>query len=109
MPIDESSLVTVEAAGKLLGVSSSTVWRMIRRGTLPSVRERGRRLVPTRALEKRALARQSDRIPPLLPAAPIFRLAGPGHGGGGPPGPPRQPPLLCRGRGGVRRARTGAT
>ncbi|HKA91248.1 MAG TPA: helix-turn-helix domain-containing protein [Haliangiales bacterium] len=86
MPIDESSLVTVEAAGKLLGVSSSTVWRMIRRGTLPSVRERGRRLVPTRALEKRALARQSDRIPPLLPDAPIFRLVGAGHGGGGPPG-----------------------
>jgi excisionase family DNA binding protein len=37
------SLVSVVEAGRALGVSLSTVWRLIRRGALPSVRRGGRR------------------------------------------------------------------
>jgi len=33
--------VDVREAGKVLGVSESTIWRMIRRGALPSIRRSG--------------------------------------------------------------------
>ena len=46
--------VSVDEAGQALGVSSSTVWRMIRRGDLPSVRHRGRRLVLAHGLTRGA-------------------------------------------------------
>lgn len=84
MPTDKQ-FVDVHEAGKVLGVSVSTVWRMIRRGTLPSVRRSGRRLVPRRALEK-TVRKAVDRIPPLTRDHPIFRLVGAGRGGGGTPG-----------------------
>lgn len=79
----DNQFVDVPEAGKMLGVSESTVWRMIRRGTLPSVRRGGRRLVPHWALEK-ALRDMTDQIPPLTRDHPIFRLAGAGRGGGTP-------------------------
>lgn len=78
--------VNVPEAGKVLGVSESTVWRMIRRGALPSVRRGGRRLVPRRALEKTVKEAAKDQIPPLTEEHPIFRLVGAGRGGGNAPG-----------------------
>ena len=48
LPVAESELFDVEEAGRALGVSVSTVWRMIRSGRLASVRKRGRRLIPGR-------------------------------------------------------------
>ena len=82
----DSSLVNVTEAGRILGVSDSTVWRMIRRGTLPTVRKGGRRLIPRKALERQASARQAEEIPPLRLNHPIFRLVGAGRGGGRGPG-----------------------
>jgi excisionase family DNA binding protein len=78
--------MTVKEAGRALGVSPSTVWRMIRRGDLPSVRHRGRRLVPRTALGAGARRTSEDKVPPLTVDHPIFRLVGAGHGGGQPPG-----------------------
>ena len=79
-------LMSVTTAGKALGVSDSTVWRMIRRGTLPSVRQGGRRLIPREALESRVRERQEDGVPPLRRDHPIFRLVGAGKSGGQEPG-----------------------
>ncbi|MGQ0591488.1 MAG: helix-turn-helix domain-containing protein [Gammaproteobacteria bacterium] len=81
-----SQLVGVQEAGQSLGVSVSTVWRMIRSGTLPSVRQGGRRLVPRDALESRVLRRQAEQVPPLRKDHPIFRLIGAGRSGGQEPG-----------------------
>jgi excisionase family DNA binding protein len=75
-------MMTVSEAGRALGVSLSTVWRMIRRGELPSVRRGGRRLVPTRALSGVARPRDSRNIPALDHDHPIFRLVGAGRSGG---------------------------
>ncbi|MBI2970299.1 MAG: helix-turn-helix domain-containing protein [Gammaproteobacteria bacterium] len=70
----------------MLGVSESTVWRMIRRGALPSIRRQGRRLVPRRALEKGALKMKGDKVPPFTEENAIFRLIGAGRSGGRAPG-----------------------
>ena len=77
-------MMTVEEAGRVLGVSRSTVWRLIRRGDLPSVRRGGRRLVPATAARIRR--RRTARIPAFSHDHPIFRLVGAGRGGGGTPG-----------------------
>jgi len=79
-------LVPVIEAGRVLGVSRSTVWRLIRRGDLPSVSRGGRRLVPSRALLIHARRRTTARIPAFTANHPIFRLVGAGHGGGRTPG-----------------------
>lgn len=78
--------VSVVQAGQALGVSVSTVWRMIRRGDLPSVRHRGRRLVPERSLSSRIARPRRAQVPPFTKNHPIFRLIGAGHGGGHEPG-----------------------
>jgi excisionase family DNA binding protein len=83
---DQQQFVDVPEAGRVLGVSESTVWRMIRRGTLPSVRQGGRRLILRRALKKANQKRSSDQIPPFTKDNPLFRLAGAGRGGGQAPG-----------------------
>lgn len=80
------ALVTVEEAGRSLGVSRSTVWRLIQKGDLPSVRRAGRRLVPASAIHVHGRRRQAARIPPFSGDHPIFRLVGAGRGGGTPPG-----------------------
>jgi excisionase family DNA binding protein len=82
----KQQFVDVPEAGRVLGVSESTVWRMIRRGTLPSVRRGGRRLVLRRALEKTNRKLSSDQIPPFTEDSPLFRLAGAGRSGGSTPG-----------------------
>lgn len=77
--------LSIDEAGQALGVSPSTVWRMIRRGDLPTVRERGRRLVLAEAL-RRARPKARTTVPALTPDHPIFRLVGAGRGGGRLPG-----------------------
>jgi len=79
-------LITVQEAGRALGVSRSTVWRLIQRGELPSVRRRGRRLVPATAVRTRTRRRGTTAIPVFSHDHPIFRLAGAGRGGGKTPG-----------------------
>jgi excisionase family DNA binding protein len=79
-------MVSVEEAGRALGVSRSTVWRLIQRGDLPSVRRGGRRLVPSAALHTRARRSSAATIPRFSHDHPIFRLAGAGRGGGKTPG-----------------------
>jgi excisionase family DNA binding protein len=81
-------LITVEEAGRALGVSRSTVWRLIQRGELPSIRRGGRRLVPADAARKRPRrsAASLAAVAPLTADHPIFRLVGAGRGGGNAPG-----------------------
>lgn len=79
-------LLTVEEAGRALGVSRSTVWRLIQRGALPSVRRGGRRLVQSTALRSRTRQRRTATIPQFSQDHPIFRLVGAGRGGGTKPG-----------------------
>jgi excisionase family DNA binding protein len=88
--------LSVEEAGRTLGVSVSTVWRMIRRGDLQTVRHRGRRLVLTRGLTARARTNSSKPIPPLGRDHPIFRMVGAGRGGAGRPGARDKHALLDR-------------
>ncbi len=76
------TMLTVSEAGEALGVSVSTVWRMIRRGSLPSIRKRGRRLIPRDALNAQSRTSQPEKIAPLDFSHPIFRLVGAGHSGG---------------------------
>jgi excisionase family DNA binding protein len=82
----QKQFVDVPEAGRVLGVSESTIWRMIRRGALPSIRQGGRRLVPRRALEKTSRKVSGDRIPPFTKDSPLFRLVGAGRSGGNVPG-----------------------
>jgi excisionase family DNA binding protein len=90
-------MVTVEEAGRALGVSRSTVWRLIQRGDLASVRRGGRRLVPSTAIQTRARSsRQTAKIPPFSHDHPIFRLAGAGRGGGQTPGARNKHDILDR-------------
>ena len=79
-------MMTVEEAGRALGVSRSTVWRLIQRGDLPSVRRGGRRLVPATAIRTRTRRRRTARVSAFSHDNPIFRLVGAGRGGGGMPG-----------------------
>jgi excisionase family DNA binding protein len=82
----QTTFAKVSEAGQILGVSESTVWRMIRKGVLPSVRKGGRRLIPRAALESHSIRRQQDEVPPLAKDHPIFRLVGAGRSGGIEPG-----------------------
>ena len=79
-------MITVEEAGRTLGVSRSTVWRLIQRGDLPSVRRGGRRLVPASAIHTRTRRRRTTDVPPFFHDHPMFRLVGAGRGGGRTPG-----------------------
>jgi excisionase family DNA binding protein len=79
-------MITVEEAGRSLGVSRSTVWRLIQRGDLPSVRRAGRRLVPARAIQARAPRHRASSGASFSDDHPIFRLVGAGRGGGRTPG-----------------------
>ena len=81
-----ASFLSVDEAGKALGVSVSTVWRMLRRGTLPSLRRGGRRLIPARSLVAARPSPRGEEIPPLGKDHPIFRLVGAGRSGGAAPG-----------------------
>ena len=86
MAKDIAPLITVDEAGRRLGVSVSTVWRLIRRGAVHSVRQGGRRLIPETAIFRRLRAAEARDIPPLTRDHPLFQLIGAGRGGGGAPG-----------------------
>jgi len=78
-------LITVHEAGRVLGVSRSTVWRLIQRGELPSIRRGGRRLVPATAVRTRT-RRRTAGVAAFSHDHPIFRLVGARRGGGRTPG-----------------------
>jgi excisionase family DNA binding protein len=79
-------MIGVEEAGRALGVSRSTVWRLIQRGDLASVRQHGRRLVPVSAVRARTRRGRTAGIVAFSHDHPMFRLVGAGRGGGGTPG-----------------------
>jgi excisionase family DNA binding protein len=83
---EESLLLSVEEAGGVLGISRSTVWRLIRRGSIRSIRKGGRRLIPKEALVVGRGSRAIHEIPPFTQDHPIFRLVGAGRSGGNQPG-----------------------
>lgn len=78
----EPGLFTVVETAEKLGVSQSTIWRMLRRGELESVQRSGRRLVPRRALERRARASDRSRSRPLSSDHPLWKLVGAFRSGG---------------------------
>ena len=81
-----SNLLTIEETSRRLGVSASTVWRLIRRGAVRSVRQDGRRLIAEDSVAQRIGASRDSRIPPFTRDNPVFRLAGAGRSGGRGPG-----------------------
>jgi excisionase family DNA binding protein len=82
----DDSLVGIPEACSTLGISRSTVFRLIRRGSLQSIRKGGRRLVRKQALLQGGVRHAEQRLPPLTRDHPIFRLSGAGRGGGRTPG-----------------------
>lgn len=82
--------LTPAETAKRLGVSESTVWRLLRRERLRSVKVGGRRRVAAGAL--RAVVRAAGRatggggVPPLTLDDALFELAGKFHGDGSAPG-----------------------
>ncbi len=81
----ENELLTVEEAGRVLGISVSTVWRRIRSGEVQSVRRGGRRLISSGTLHRRRGARGASDVPPFDEQHPISRLMGTARSGGGTP------------------------
>lgn len=79
-------MISVDQVCRALGVSRSTVWRLIQRGDIPSIRRGGRRLVPAAALQAQSRRNQKARIPDFSHDHPIFKLVGAGRGGGVKPG-----------------------
>lgn len=77
-------MLSVEEAGRRMKVSRATVYRMIRRGALPSVREHGRRRVPESAVRRGRPRPVSSlaHLPPFTLANPIFQMAGAYRSGG---------------------------
>ena len=49
---DEKQVLTVEEAGRVLGLGRSASYDAVRRGDIPSIRIGHRLVVPTRALER---------------------------------------------------------
>jgi excisionase family DNA binding protein len=86
----DTSLLTVDQAGRALGVSRATVYRMIKRGLLLTLRKNGRRWVPAHVLKSRQVVRREykriEDIPPLGRDHPIFKLIGKFRSGGKGPG-----------------------
>jgi len=74
--------VTVEQACDAIGVSRSTLWRMIRRGELPSFRHSGRRLVPLYALSARQIRLRAKKLKLFTLEHPLWRLVGAFRSGG---------------------------
>ena len=76
-------LVGVAEAGRVLGVSAATVWRLLRAARLPSVRSGGRRLIPVSALRRTG---GRPRVRPFTVDNPMFKMIGAAHGDGRKPG-----------------------
>ncbi len=78
-------LVGVSKVASELGVSLSTVWRMIRRGDLPSLRQAGRRVVPRAEVAAASGRTRRSRAKPFTLDHPMWRLAGAYRSGKGKP------------------------
>ena len=81
-----ANFLTIDECGQALGVSRSTVWRLVQCGNLPTVRRARRRLVPATALKTRLRRQHGTHIPEFTDRHPVFRLVGAGRGGGAIPG-----------------------
>lgn len=79
-----SDLLGISEASEQLGVSTSTIWRLLRRGALPSVRKGNRRLIPARALRVRTATPRSTKLTALGKDHPIYRLIGAASSAGKP-------------------------
>lgn len=80
------TLLTVDEAGRALGISRSTVWRRIQKGQIPTVRRGGRRLIASGSLRRQAVRGSRQEVPAFTSDHPMFRLIGAGRGGGAAPG-----------------------
>lgn len=78
--------MAVPEAAAELQVSESTVWRLLRAGSLASVVEQGRRRVLRTAVERRAGARKGAGLKPLTPDHPLWKWVGSARSGGVGPG-----------------------
>jgi len=97
MPRDrDNPLVDIGTACSELGISRSTVFRLIRLGAIPSIRKGGRRLIRKQALLVGRTRLATHGVPPLTPDHPIFRLVGAGRGGGKTPGARNKHAILDR-------------
>ena len=80
----DTELLSVQQVSSALGVSESTVWRLLRGGVLESVQRSGRRLVPRSVVERRVAVSASPRaLKPLSDGHALWRLVGAFRGGGG--------------------------
>ncbi|MBI3181164.1 MAG: helix-turn-helix domain-containing protein [Myxococcales bacterium] len=73
---DSQPMISVSEAAEALGVSESTLWRMLRRGEIKSVRRSGRRLVERASVERKAIRPKSEAPSGLTREHPIWRLVG---------------------------------
>lgn len=77
-----AEFLSVQQASSALGVSESTVWRLLRGGSLESVQRAGRRLVPRSAVERRVKVPSSAQaLKPLGDGHALWRLVGAFRGG----------------------------
>src|SRR2546421_10417044 len=80
--------LTIDQVARRLGVSESTVWRLVRRATLVTTKLRGRRMIAATSLH--ALAREGiqrdTELNILTLEHPLFRLAGKFRSSGRGPG-----------------------
>lgn len=81
---DSNPLLSISEVAEILEVSESTVWRMLRRRELASVRKGGRRLVPGRALEGKVRSKAKEALVPFTAEHAIWRLVGAFRAGGEP-------------------------
>jgi excisionase family DNA binding protein len=77
--------LTVTEAAQALNISLSTVWRLLRAGTLKSVQAGGRRWVNRREVERRSRQR-APKPEPLTAEHPFVRMVGAYKSGGRRPG-----------------------
>ena len=92
----QGELFSVSEVGLRLHVSLSTVWRMIRRGELQTVKVGARRLVAGSSLKAVSTPPPSRRVPVFTKAHPIFGMIGAGRSGGAGPGSSDKHAVLSR-------------
>ena len=69
----ERIMVTPEEAGKLLGISRSTAYELVRRKSIPARRVGSRIRIPLDALRAWAQLEDSDAKPPITTQAAVSR------------------------------------
>lgn len=77
-----ASTMAVHEAAAELHVSESTIWRLLRAGSLASVVEHGRRRVLRSAVERRGRERVTTALRPLTTDHPLWKLVGSARSGG---------------------------